>query len=53
MNEVAVVTSDGRIIIERDHVEGQIATTNTIVLDTFQIPKLVDWLKAAWNEIEC
>ena len=52
MTEVVVCTSDGQIVIEQDHVDGRIATTNQIVLDPDQIPRLVDWLKAAWNEIE-
>jgi short-subunit dehydrogenase involved in D-alanine esterification of teichoic acids len=53
MTEVIVCTSDGQILIEQDRVDGRIATTNQIVLDTDQIPKLVNWLKAAWDEIEC
>jgi len=51
-NEITVLTSDGQIVIEQDHVEGRIATAHEIVLDAFQVPLLCAWLKEAAMEIE-
>jgi hypothetical protein len=52
MNEIAVATSDGRIIIEQNLIDGQRGSTGEIVIDAFQVPLLCAWLKEASAEIE-
>jgi len=52
MNEIAVFTSDGRIIIEQNLIDGQMGQTNEIVIDAFQVPLLSAWLEEAAVEIE-
>jgi|HubBroStandDraft_1064217.scaffolds.fasta_scaffold2973184_1 hypothetical protein len=52
MPEVSVITTDGKIRIEQNIVEGRIATTNEITIDAFQVPLLCAWLRQAAEEVE-
>lgn len=52
INEIAVCTTDGRIQIEQGSIEGRIGTIAEIVIDAYQVPLLVAWLKEAQAEIE-
>ena len=52
VNEITVCTTDGKIQIEQNIVEGAMGHTNEIVIDAFQVPLLCRWLRQAAAEIK-